>query len=165
MIETIANILKGVSPEVVTVILGALPISEVRGAIPAALAMKLTPASAFLYSVLGNSIIIVPTLLLLEPVSKRMRAFKAWRKFFDWLFEKTRSKGDIVERYEALGLAIFVAIPLPMTGAWSGCIAASLFKIKFRYAFTAIFLGVIIAACIVMAISLFGMEAFRVFTT
>jgi uncharacterized membrane protein len=56
---------------------------------------------------------------------------------------------------------LFVAVPLPMTGAWSGCIAASLFKIKFRYAFPAIFLGVVEAGLVVMAVCLFGKGAFE----
>ena len=140
--------------EAIVLILSALPISEVRGAIPVALAMKMSPVSAFIWSIAGNSLIVTPTLFLLNPVSKRLRDFSVWRRFFDWLFEKARSRGDIIQRYEALGLMIFVAIPLPMTGAWSGCVAASLFKIKFRYALPAILLGVIIAATIVMAVSL-----------
>ncbi len=60
---------------------------------------------------------------------------------------------------------LFVAVPLPMTGAWSGCIAASLFKIRFRYAFPAIFLGVVIAGLIVLAVCLFGKGAFSFFVT
>ena len=163
MIDVIINLLKSMPPEAVAAILGALPVSEVRGAIPVALALKLSHASAFFWSVLGNSLIIAPTLFLLEPVSQRLRRFRFWRRFFDWLFEKTRAKGDIIQRYEALGLMIFVAIPLPMTGAWSGCVAASLFKIRFRYAFAAIFAGVIIAACIVMAVCMFGIEAMKAF--
>ena len=66
----------------------------------------------------------------------------------------------LVEKYEALGLALFVAIPLPVTGAWTGCIAASLFKIRFRYAFPAICVGVFIAAIIVTLLTLVGKGVF-----
>jgi uncharacterized membrane protein len=163
MLHSILVALKGLPKEAVTLIVAALPLAELRGSIPLALAMKMSPLSAFVWSIIGNSLVIPPTLLLLEPVSTRLRRFKLWKRFFDWLFERTREKGDIVQKYESLGLMIFVAIPLPLTGAWSGCVAASLFKIKFRYAFTAIFLGVVIAGIVVMATCLFGIEAFKIF--
>jgi len=66
-----------------------------------------------------------------------------------------------VQRYEALGLAIFVAIPLPMTGAWSGVVAASLFKIRFRYAFIAIVAGVIGAGLIVSMLCVLGIISWK----
>ncbi|MDP2913450.1 MAG: small multi-drug export protein [Candidatus Omnitrophota bacterium] len=159
MISAITNALQGISKEWVTIIIAALPVAELRGAIPVGLMMGLSPAKSFFLSVLGNSIPIIPVLFLLEPVSNRLRRFKLWRAFFDWLFKMTMKKGDIIQKYEALGLMIFVAVPLPMTGAWSGCIAASLFKIKFRYAFPAILLGVAIAGLIVLAVCMISKDA------
>lgn len=155
--------MEGLPKELITIIIAALPISELRGSIPAALMMGLSPLKAFLLSILGNSLIIIPVLFLLEPVSNALMRFKPWKKFFDWLFERTKAKGDLIQKYEAIGLALFVAVPLPMTGAWSGCIAASLFRIKFRYAFPAIFLGVVGAGIIVLAVCLFGKGAFSIF--
>lgn len=163
MTEWIVDMLKGIPREWITVILATLPISELRGAIPLALVMGLTPLKAFLLSVIGNSLPIIPVLFLLEPVSNALRRFKMWKGFFDWLFERTKGKADLIQRYEALGLALFVAVPLPMTGAWSGCIAASLFKIKFRYAFPAILLGVVVAGIVVITICLFGKGAWSMF--
>lgn len=159
MIEIIVNALKGIPKEWVTVIVAMLPIAELRGSIPVALMMGIEPAKAFFLSILGNSIPIIPVLLLLEPVSNALMRFKPWKSFFDWLFERTKTKGDLIQKYEAIGLMLFVAVPLPMTGAWSGCIAASLFRIKFRYAFPAIFLGVVLAGIIVMSVCLFGKGA------
>jgi uncharacterized membrane protein len=75
--------------------------------------------------------------------------FDFLKRFFNWWFARTRKHSEIVEKYEALGLMLFVAIPLPMTGAWSGCVAAYLLGIKFRYAFPAIVLGVGVAGVIV----------------
>ncbi|MGE5197415.1 MAG: COG2426 family protein, partial [Deltaproteobacteria bacterium] len=141
--------------------MGALPISELRGAIPLALSFQMSLAKAFWLSVLGNFIIIIPALFLLEPVSNRLRKFKLWSRFFDWVFERTRQKADVIQKYEALGLAIFVAVPLPLTGAWSGVIAASLFKIRFRYAFLAITAGVIAAGLIVSALCALGMISWK----
>ena len=104
---------------------------------------------------------VAPALFLLEPVSHKLRRFKIWSRFFDWLFERTKKKSDSIQKYEALGLAIFVAIPLPMTGAWSGVVAASLFKIKFRYAFIAIVAGVIGAGLIVSILCTLGIMGWK----
>jgi len=156
MLNIIINWLKDLPKEYLVMIVGALPISELRGAIPLALFLGMPPAKAFWLSVLGNCIPIAPALFLLEPASRRLRKFKIWSRFFDWLFERTKRKADTVEKYEILGLAIFVAMPLPMTGAWSGVVAASLFKIRFRYAFIAIVAGVLGAGLIVLSLCELG---------
>ena len=150
--------------EQIVLITAALPISELRGAIPLALSFGMPLAKAFWLSVLGNSLIVAPALFLFEPVSTRLRRFKLWSRFFDWLFERTKRNSDSVQKYEALGLAIFVAIPLPMTGAWSGVVAASLFKIRFRYAFPAIVLGVFGAGVIVAILCHLGIMSWKAVT-
>jgi uncharacterized membrane protein len=151
------------SQELVVLIVSALPISELRGGLPLALAYKMHWFKALWLSVLGNSIIIIPTLLLLESVSNYLRRWKMWDRFFTWLFNRTRRHSDSVEKYGAIGLAIFVAIPLPMTGAWSGCIAAYLFGIRFRYALPSIFLGVVGAGIIVLLTCLGAIGVFSRF--
>jgi uncharacterized membrane protein len=161
MINIIINWLKDVPKEYIVMLVGALPISELRGAIPLALSFGMPLGKAFWLSVIGNSIFVAPMLFLLEPVSNRLRRFKIWSRFFDWLFERTKKKADTIQKYEALGLAIFVAIPLPMTGAWSGVVAASLFKIRFRYAFIAIITGVIGAGLIVSALCTLGIISWK----
>ena len=161
MINIIINWLKDVPKEYIVMLVGALPISELRGAIPLALSFDMPLGKAFWLSVIGNSIPVAPALFLLEPVSNRLRRFKIWSRFFDWLFERTKKKADTIQKYEALGLAIFVAIPLPMTGAWSGVVAASLFKIRFRYAFIAILAGVIGAGLIVSALCGLGIISWK----
>jgi uncharacterized membrane protein len=149
--------------EALVLLLAVLPISEVRGAIPAGLAMGMPLNKVLLLSIVGNALPVIPMLFLFEPVSNRLRQFRLWRRFFDWFFQRTKNKSDIIQRYEALGLAIFVGIPLPMTGAWTGCIAATMFKIKFRYAFVAIIAGILMAAAIVTGVCLFGKGAFSFF--
>jgi len=153
--------LQSVPKEAAVMIIGALPILELRWAIPQALFWKMSLPKAFLLSVLGNISFVAPALFLFEPVSNRLRKFKIWARFFDWLFERTKKNADSIQKYEALGLAIFVAIPLPMTGAWSGVVAASLFKIKFRYALIAIIAGVIGAGLIVSALCALGMISIK----
>ncbi len=156
MIEHIINALKDLPKEAIVTILAALPISELRGAIPAAIAFGFNPLKAYCIAFIGNSLPVIPLLLLLEPVSNTLRKFPPWRRFFDWLFERTKRKATLVEKFEALGLILFVAIPLPITGAWTGCVAATLFKIRFRYAFPAIMVGVAIAGVIVIVLTLAG---------
>lgn len=135
------------------ILVSMLPILEVRGALPLAVQIYgMHWFEAFVLSVIGNIIPVIPILLLLGPVSKYLMRYPFFDKFFKWLFEHTRKKSDIIEKYETLGLMIFVAIPLPMTGAWSGCIAAFLFGIRFWYAFAAISLGIFIAGVIVLAL-------------
>jgi uncharacterized membrane protein len=165
MLNIIIHWLKEIPKEYVVILVGALPISELRGAIPLALYYGMSFSKAFWLSVLGNVIFIAPALFLFEPISNRLRRFRLWSRFFDWVFERTKKNADTIQKYEALGLAIFVAVPLPMTGAWSGVIAASLFKIRFRYAFIAIVAGVLGAGLIVLTLCTLGIISWRtVFT-
>ncbi len=161
MLNIVITWLKGIPKEYVVMIIAALPISELRGAIPLGLSFGMPLFKAFWLSILGNISFIAPALFLFEPVSNRLRRFKIWSRFFDWVFERTKKNSDAIQKYEALGLAIFVAIPLPMTGAWSGVIAASLFKIKFRYAFISIMLGVVAAGLIVAALCGLGIMSWK----
>lgn len=142
-------------PELVTMVLAALPISELRGAIPYAITVGgMSWQKAFALSVIGNFLPVLPILLLLESVSTRLRRYPLWDRFFIWLFERTRRKGRLVERFEALGLVLFVAVPLPVTGAWTGCVAAFIFKIPLKLAVPAIFCGILIAGTVVTLASL-----------
>ncbi|MFH1406691.1 MAG: small multi-drug export protein [Candidatus Omnitrophota bacterium] len=147
--------------ELAVLIVGALPVFELRGAIPLGFYLKMPLFKTVILSVTGNLLPIIPILFFLQPVSEILRKFPLWNKFFEWLFERTKRKSDIIQRYEAIGLAVFVAIPLPITGAWTGAVAASLFKIKFRYAFAAIVAGVIIAAVLVSCLCLFGIFSYK----
>ena len=161
MLGLLLHWLAGIPKELIVVIVGALPITEVRGAIPLALSFGMPPLKAFWLAVLGNFIFIIPALFFFEPVTAALRKFKICSRFFDWVFERTKRNSDAIQKYEALGLAIFVAVPLPMTGAWSGVIAASLFKIRFRLAFIAITAGVFAAALIVLALCVAGMISWK----
>jgi uncharacterized membrane protein len=161
MINTLLGWLKDIPREWVVMIVAALPISELRGSIPLGLYFGMPLAKAFWLSIVGNILPVAPALFLFEPVSTRLRKFKLWSRFFDWVFERTKKNSDAIQKYEALGLAIFVAIPLPMTGAWSGVIAASLFKIRFRYAFIAIAAGVIGAGIIVATLCALGILSWK----
>lgn len=156
MLEKFLLIFHNLPRELIVVFVSTLPIFELRGAIPLGFAFNFSWYKVFLLAVLGNLIPIPFILILLEPVSGRLRRFRLWSRFFDWLFERARKKAREVERYEFWGLSIFVGIPLPMTGAWTGAIIASLIKMRFRKAFLSISLGVLMAAVVVTLLVLMG---------
>ena len=137
--------------------IAASPISELRGAIPIAIGVYNFPwYYAFPIAVIGNLLPVPFLLLLLNSVSRLLCRVRFLERFINWLFERTRRRGKIIERYERIGLALFVAIPLPITGAWTGSIAAVLLGLKFRYAFLSIVIGVLIAGIIVTCAAFFG---------
>ena len=160
MLEQLTDALVSVNKEAAVVILAALPVSELRGAIPLAISMGFSPQKAYILGVVGNLLPVIPLLFLLQPISEKLRHIPIFERFFNWLFERTRKKATLIEKFEALGLILFVAVPLPITGAWTGCVAATLFKIRFRYALIAIIAGVVIAGGIVLAISVASKEIF-----
>lgn len=135
---------------VVTLLLAAAPISELRGAIPYAIfSADFHWLFAYGVSVAGNFLPVVPILLLLGPAEKALRRFRFFDKFFTWLFQRTRRKGRLIEKYEAFGIILFVAIPAPITGAYTGAVAAYVFGLRRRLAAPAIFCGILIAGVIV----------------
>lgn len=159
--SSLAEALRGLPPSAVVFLVSMVPFSELRGGIPIAIGVYgMKPAEAFFLSVLGNLLPVLPLLLLLEPVEKRLRSFYAFDSFFDWLFARTRTKlEDNYEKYGALALMLFVAVPLPATGAWTGCAAAYVFGMKFRHSFPAILGGVLLAGVIVTMAYLGGTMA------
>lgn len=156
----VLDLLSSVPHWLATVIIGAMPIFELRGAIPIAMGIYgMHPVAAFMFAVLGNMIPVVPLLLYLYPVSTYLRKYTIFDQFFSWLFGRThRNHSERFEKYGILALTIFVAIPLPVTGAWTGCAAAFVFGIKFHHALPAIFAGVLIAGVIVSAVTLTGIS-------
>ncbi len=138
----------------ITLLWAMAPVSELRVAIPYAWSQGMNHVLAYVLSVTGNIIPVIPLLLFLGPVSKFLRRFRLFDKFFSWWFSRTLRRSRLVEKYEALGLVLFVMIPLPVTGAWTGSVAAFLLGIRFRFAFPAIILGVLLAGIIVSSVCL-----------
>lgn len=149
MREAILEALGSVSPEWTTFIISMLPIVELRGAIPYAAGMGIPWFEAYLLAVAGNLVPVVPLLLFLGPVSEWLRRLPGFGRFFDWLFARTRKRTHAVEKYGPWGLALFVAIPLPVTGGWTGAAAAYLLGFRFRRSFPAIAAGVLLAGVVV----------------
>ncbi|QYZ79929.1 ligand-binding protein SH3 [Methanofollis formosanus] len=127
----------------------ALPFWESRYAIPLAIQGGYPPVAAAAIGIASNLAVVVVLLLLLEPVSDFLIArSKLFEKFFDWLFTRTRRHSERFERWGALALIPFVAVPIPVTGSWTACAAAFVFGIRFRYALPAIAAGMLIAVAV-----------------
>ncbi|HCM36854.1 MAG: hypothetical protein A3J30_02375 [Candidatus Wildermuthbacteria bacterium RIFCSPLOWO2_02_FULL_47_9c] len=145
-------------PDFLTVILlGAFPIVELRGAIPLAFAgYGFSAPVAFGLAVLGNALVPLAAMPLLGTVSARLsERFPAAERFFTWLFTRTRRNHEkSFEKWKEFALVIFVAIPLPFTGAWTASLVAFVFGIPLRKAFLLIGIGAIIAGAIVTAATL-----------
>jgi len=136
-----------------------VPIFELRGALPVAVLLyQMDIAPALALSVFGNILPVPVLLLFLGPVSEWLRRWNTWDRFFTWLFRRTRRDyGSRIERFKTLALTLFVAIPLPVTGAWTGSAAAFIFGFRFRTALLAISAGVLMASFIVTALIVVGM--------
>ncbi len=160
------SLFSSIPPWLAVIFMAALPVAELRLALPIAI-MKppygfgMDPITALLLSITGNMLPVIPLLLYLEPVSNYLRRWKTWDRYFDWLFTRTHRKHSAsFEKYGSIGLAIFVGIPLPATGAWTGCAAAFVFGFKFKNALIAIFAGVLMAGVIMTVLSM-GINIFN----
>jgi len=154
----IIGIMRNTPGELVMMLLSALPITELRASIPVAYTVMADKWcwpwwKIYLLAVAGNMMPVPFILMLLGPVSRWLSRWKIFSRFFTWLFERSRKKvSRHMEKYEALGLAAFVAIPLPVTGAWTGSVAAFVFDIPKKLAIPSIFLGVLTAGAIITLI-------------
>ncbi|SCY86992.1 COG2426 family protein [Alkaliphilus peptidifermentans] len=147
------NIIDLITREVMVLLIAAMPLMELRGAIPIGVSMGMHPAHATLLGILGSLLPVPFLLLFLEPVFSALRRSRFFRSFVDNTINRTLKKSHNVKKYSVLGLIIFVAIPLPTTGVWTGCLAATLFNIPFKNAFPAIVLGTSIAGTIMFVLS------------
>ena len=140
LIQGIIDALGGsVGKEVIVFIISMIPILELRGALLVAGPLLGVPVSvAVPVSVIGNIIPVPFILLLITPIFQWMKGTKLFRPMVEKLESKAMSKSDQIEKYEFWGLVLFVGIPLPGTGAWTGSLIAALLGIKFKKAFPAV---------------------------
>jgi uncharacterized membrane protein len=150
---------RGLSPELVVVLIAALPIVELRGAVPVGILFFCMPWwKAVLWAVLGNIAPIIIVLFLLERIVAWLSHIALFRRFFEWLFARARSKSASIQKYEFWGLATFVGIPLPGTGAWTGAVAAEVLGLSYWKSLLSIFIGVLMAATVVTFLSVLGKQ-------
>lgn len=152
---------RGISDELVVIFLSSLPISELRGGIPLALyTFDMSFTRSYVLAVIGNLIPVIPLLLFLTGATRLMSRYEPLGRLLNWFFNLTRRRGGLIEKYEAVGLILFVATPLPVTGAWTGAVASVLFGLRFRYALPCICLGVMTAGLIVSVVCWLGITIF-----
>ncbi|MCM8829890.1 MAG: small multi-drug export protein [Candidatus Omnitrophica bacterium] len=149
MKEQVIVYLGALPKELITFILAMLPISELRGSIPYGIYNGLSFKKVLFISIIGNLIPVIPLYFLLNHLLIFLSRFKYGKKFSDWLKRYTLKRSKMIELYEMLGLIIFVGIPLPMTGAWTGTIASVFLKLKPKYYFVGVICGVLLASLIV----------------
>lgn len=144
-----------------TMLVSMLPIIELRGGLPFGVALGLPYYLAFPFAVLGNIIPAPFIIVYIRKVFLLMRKYMPrLNRMVDRLEEKAHLKGKQMLKYETLGLWLFVAIPLPGTGAWTGCLAAAFLGMRLKKAFPTVLLGVITAGCIMLALTHVGINLF-----
>lgn len=133
-----------------TFLISMVPVIELRGGIPYGIAMGLDPWLAFVASVLGNMLPVPIILLFVRKVLNWMKRYPRLGRIARKLEARAEKKSDRVHRSsEMIGLCLFVAIPLPGTGAWTGALVAALMGMRMKRSLPAIFLGVLIAAVLI----------------
>jgi len=142
-----------ITKEFMVVFIATLPLIELRGAIPIGVSLGMHPIHAMILGVLGNLVPIPFLLYFMEPVFNYLKSIGILQKILDKIVLRTLKKSDNIRKYSIWGLVLFVALPLPTTGIWSGCLAATLFNIPAKDAFFAMTLGAIIAGSIMLTIS------------
>jgi uncharacterized membrane protein len=146
--------------ELTVMITAALPIIELRGAIPIGISLGLSPIHATIISFIGSMIPVPFILFAIRPIFNYLKKTKILKNIVNKLTSKTLNKGSKIQKYGAWGLFLFVAIPLPGTGVWSGSLAAALLDMRFKWAFPAILVGNVIAAILIMTLSNGVVKAF-----
>jgi uncharacterized membrane protein len=141
--------------EFAVIFTAALPIIELRGAIPLAIFnYEMTYFKAYILSVIGSLIPAPVILIFFQPVAAYLKDAPYFRYFFSWAVKRSEKRGNIIMKYSAVGLFLFVAVPIPTTGIWTGCMIASLFGMNFVKAMISVILGTLVSGFIVLLISI-----------
>ena len=161
LVSSIVELFGGLSnipfgKELIVFIISLMPILELRGGLIAASLLGLNPVSSYIVSIIGNIIPVPFILWLINSILDFMRGRKHLKKIAKWLDKKVDKHKGQIEKYGFWGLVLFVGIPLPGTGAWTGCLIASVLEMDRKKAFFATMLGILIASIIMMIIS-FGL--------
>ncbi|MBS6195941.1 MAG: small multi-drug export protein [Clostridiales bacterium] len=142
-----------ISPKAVVFIISLMPILELRGGLLAGSLLKVPEVQAIPISIIGNILPIPFILLFIKQIFKWMKKIRLFRGLVEKLEKRAMGKSDQIKKYEFVGLMLFVGIPLPGTGAWTGALIASLLGIDIKKSSLAILCGVLIATVIMYVVS------------
>lgn len=140
-------------PQLVAFLVSLCPVLELRGGMIAARLLEIPFIEAFIICYIGNMIPIPFILLFIRRIFKWMRRYKTFAKIVDKLESRSEKKKDTIVKYQEWGLLVFVAIPLPGTGGWTGALVAALMDLRFKKCLPVIALGVFIAGVIMSLIT------------
>ncbi len=147
------------SKEMIVFIVSLLPLVELRGSIPVAALLDVQWQWGYIISCIGN---IIPTpfiLLFIRPAFTYLKKTKLFANLIHKIEKKSMAKSGKIKKYEAFGLFLFVAIPMPGTGAWTGALIAAMLDLRLKYALPAIVAGVLVAGFIMTVLS-YGLLGF-----
>ena len=164
MAEWLFEAIRELPPAWVVIILSALPISEVRGGIPAGLILGMPLTAILPLAVITNIVSVLPVVLGFNWVADRLADKPLLGGLTSRLIRRARSKEAFVKKYGVWAITLFVAIPLPVTGAWTGSLVAAVFGMRFWQAVLCLTLGVLIATAIVTSLSVAGIHIFDALT-
>lgn len=154
MAEQLTQYLKEfLRPELIIFIISMMPILELRGGLIAAAILGVDWAIAFPLCVIGNMLPIPFELLFIKKIFQWLKRFRPFYKMITWIEERAERKSREIETKISIGLFLFVAVPLPGTGAWTGGLVADVLGVKFKKAIPIIIVGVITAGLIISFIS------------
>ena len=135
-------------------LMSMVPVIELRGAIPLGIAMDLNPIYVYISCLIGSSLVSIPIVLVFRQVIDFFRHRKYFNIVIRWVDAKIESRAKKLKAASILGLIIFVGVPLPTTGSWSGSALASIFKMRIKDALFGVFVGNAIAGAVMMGVSL-----------
>ena len=142
--------------------LSMVPVLELRAAIPIGATLGLEWVANYLICVIGNMIPVPIILLFVRHVLEWMKKIPRLDKIALWVENKAQKNTPKVQKYASLGLLIFVALPLPGTGAWTGALVAAMLDMRMKYAIPSMFCGVLIAG-LIMSLASYGLVSFLTF--
>lgn len=153
LVNLFINIFKGFNKDIVVFIISLMPILELRGGLLAASLLKIKFIKGLIICIVGNILPIPLVLLFLEKIFDLMEKCNFTKKIVKWLKEKGMKKRDQIDKYGYVGLILFVGIPLPGTGAWTGSLLAVLLGLDKKKSFVCILIGILLAAFIMSILS------------
>ena len=154
LVEIITTLLLNkISKEAIVFIISLMPLLELRGGLIAASLLKIPYLNASLLVILGNVLPIPFVLFLIERILDIMEKRNLTKSFALYIRKKAKDNKPKIDKYGFLGLALFVGIPLPGTGAWTGSLVAALFHMDYKKSIISIFLGIVMAFIIMSIIS------------
>ena len=163
LLNFLLDLLNGLNKDLTLLIVSMVPLIELRGGIIAAALLGVPVVRGWLICIIGNMIPIPFILLFINKIFDIMKKWRPTAKIANKLENRAMGKSEKIQRYEFWGLMLFVGVPLPGTGAWTGALIASLLRIKLKKAVPAIICGILLASVIMLVVSYGGAYIIKMF--